>query len=260
MGQLATWITKKPPRDWDRKDRVFIWSSTPDREVVGLAELTEILLGTDSEGHTRFRMRYLSRKLKTPIGIDELRRDPAIREASFLKSGPAAVLHRLRQDQGEHLYRLVCDKNAQQVTVWPDVNQTLLSPQGTQLEVDYDEPSASEGAEILRIHRDQERDRSLVEKKKASVLRAFSRLACEVCGFDFNLTYGKRGEGFCEVHHCNPLSLGGERVTTPQDLAIVCSNCHRMLHRGGNLLSIEELKALRNRAGKPTSRSATRRR
>jgi 5-methylcytosine-specific restriction protein A len=53
-----------------------------------------------------------------------------------------------------------------------------------------------------------------------------------VCGFDFAGVYGPRGSNFCEVHHLKPLSdVHSEVETRLQDLAIVCSNCHRMLHR-----------------------------
>jgi 5-methylcytosine-specific restriction endonuclease McrA len=50
---------------------------------------------------------------------------------------------------------------------------------------------------------------------------------CEVCGFNFEKTYGVK---FSEVHHLKPLSVN-ERITNPKtDLLVVCSNCHTMLH------------------------------
>jgi hypothetical protein len=70
---------------------------------------------------------------------------------------------------------------------------------------------------------------------------------CQVCDFDFELTYGKWGKGFAEVHHLIPLSeLKGEKQKTDpkKDLAVLCSNCHRMIHRKKNLtLTIDELKS-----------------
>jgi 5-methylcytosine-specific restriction protein A len=68
-------------------------------------------------------------------------------------------------------------------------------------------------------------------------------LNCEVCGFSFLDAYGELGEGFIEAHHKNPMSLQeGEIKTTLDDIALVCSNCHRMLHKGNPVLSVEELK------------------
>ncbi len=70
---------------------------------------------------------------------------------------------------------------------------------------------------------------------------------CSVCGFDFEMVYGELGTGYIEIHHKKPLySLEEEIVVDPRtDLAPVCSNCHRMLHRRRNrITTIEELKKL----------------
>jgi hypothetical protein len=69
---------------------------------------------------------------------------------------------------------------------------------------------------------------------------------CQVCGFDFGKTYGAIGDGFIEVHHIKPLSLSNIRtIVTLEDVAVVCSNCHRILHRNGiRPMSIKELSAL----------------
>ena len=51
------------------------------------------------------------------------------------------------------------------------------------------------------------------------------------------------GVGFIEAHHTTPVSkLGGTEKTRVADLALVCSNCHRILHRGEELLSVSQLK------------------
>jgi predicted HNH restriction endonuclease len=40
------------------------------------------------------------------------------------------------------------------------------------------------------------------------------------------------GQGFIEVHHVIPLSQSaGPRRTDLDDLLLVCSDCHRMIHR-----------------------------
>ena len=55
--------------------------------------------------------------------------------------------------------------------------------------------------------------------------------------------YGDIGEGFIECHHLLPLSqIRPNQVTKLSDLATVCANCHRMLHRGGYALSLEKLR------------------
>lgn len=100
---------------------------------------------------------------------------------------------------------------------------------------DYDIDMASsrkEGALFYRLHLVRERDQTLVMKKKKIALLNNSSLSCEVCGFSFIRKYGRRGHDFCEVHHVEPLAVRAcSSLTKLNDLAIVCSNCHRMLHR-----------------------------
>lgn len=67
------------------------------------------------------------------------------------------------------------------------------------------------------------------------------RLECEVCGFDFATRYGDLGTGFIEAHHILPLAAAGPATTRLADLALVCSNCHRMLHRAKPWMTPEEL-------------------
>ena len=111
----------------------------------------------------------------------------------------------------------------------------VSSDEGSYL-IDIDEDAgAKEGKRIQRIHFAKERNKALVEKKKKSVLVATGKLECEVCSFDFFSFYGVLGLNFIECHHRVPLSkLNFEGTTKLKDLALVCSNCHRMLHRAGS--------------------------
>lgn len=118
----------------------------------------------------------------------------------------------------------------------PDINNNLL---------DLDDYIAEEGQEktVYKLHRFKERDPKIISqaKKKAELE---NRLHCEICSFNFNKQYPLLGNNFIECHHKQPISNGGIRKTRVEDLAIVCANCHRMLHRkhiNGNYLSVEEL-------------------
>jgi len=81
---------------------------------------------------------------------------------------------------------------------------------------------------------------------------------CEVCGFDFADVYGEMGKGYIEIHHLRPLSqVKGRRVSVSvEGVALVCPDCHRMLHRKGvQPLPLEELRKVvanqrRKRKGK----------
>lgn len=112
-------------------------------------------------------------------------------------------------------------------------------------EPDDDAAEAPEGALLTRMHRVRERSRMVIEKKKRAALKAGKRLLCEGCGFDFEATYGPRGAGFIECHHTLPLSQSEPgRTTKLSDLALVCANCHRMIHVRSPWLSMKELKQL----------------
>lgn len=103
---------------------------------------------------------------------------------------------------------------------------------------------AEEGDVSLEEHLVRERNAALIDAKKADVLRATGRLACEACGFDFAVTYGEVGNGFCEVHHTKPLaSRSGSETTSLQDLAVLCSNCHSIIHRTEPMWNVAALTA-----------------
>ena len=102
--------------------------------------------------------------------------------------------------------------------------------------------SFAEGGRKQRKHLAIERSKTLVQQAKSARMAETGRLACDICGFDFEQAYGEFGKGFIEAHHVIPLSrLDGNLRSTVADLALVCSNCHRMLHRKGNP-TIEELR------------------
>jgi len=73
--------------------------------------------------------------------------------------------------------------------------------------------------------------------------------SCSVCGFSFAVTYGQLGSRFIHVHHLRPLAItNGEYELDPiADLRPVCPNCHAMLHRPEQLLSITELQLILKR-------------
>lgn len=70
---------------------------------------------------------------------------------------------------------------------------------------------------------------------------------CMACGFDFESFYGEQGKNYIEVHHVVPLSTVDEQVEVnpEKDMIVVCSNCHRMIHRRRNaVLTLDELKSM----------------
>ncbi|MCS6627910.1 HNH endonuclease [Roseibacterium beibuensis] len=119
-----------------------------------------------------------------------------------------------------------------------------------------DHDGVHEGTPVLKAHlRRERRSAGIARMLKRATLKRTGRLACEVCDFDFASTYGGPGSGYIEAHHIVPLSEADEGVITRiTDLALVCANCHRMLHRSGDL-TVDELRATR-RAANGNTRSA----
>jgi 5-methylcytosine-specific restriction protein A len=122
----------------------------------------------------------------------------------------------------------------------------LMIP-GDNLEADGED--AEEGRVLTRQHRFRERNRVIVERRKAKALREQGSLHCEACSFDFGARYGERGSGFIECHHTRPVSTlkPGEK-TRLEDLALLCANCHRMIHIRRPWMTVTELRQLHQMA------------
>jgi hypothetical protein len=119
--------------------------------------------------------------------------------------------------------RLPKDARVKTISILPELLDTLF-----------------EGEEAYVQHRARERNPEVVTRAKAA-WRAQGDLTCDVCGFDFQATYGVE---YIECHHTHPVSQmpkeGG--LVDLSTLAKVCANCHRMLHQGHPWPSIAALK------------------
>jgi 5-methylcytosine-specific restriction protein A len=108
-----------------------------------------------------------------------------------------------------------------------------------------EEEAFPEGRVLFRLHSARERNRNLVKRAKALAIQRHGRLTCCICQFDFAARYGSIGEGFIECHHTSPLSeLAAVTATRVSDLALVCANCHRMIHRKRPWLTMNQLARL----------------
>ena len=81
-----------------------------------------------------------------------------------------------------------------------------------------------------RLHRKIERNSRAGNKAKS-----IHGYICQACGFDFEAVYGELGRGYIEAHHLIPLATLPEDANVPvdpeHDFAVLCANCHRMIHR-----------------------------
>ena len=112
-------------------------------------------------------------------------------------------------------------------------------------EVTDEDETFPEGGSKEVIHRSHERNRSVVKLAKERAWQRDHSLPCEICGFSFVEAYGELGEEFIEAHHKQPVSaLKRGHPTRVEDIALVCANCHRMLHAGERTLAVSDLKRL----------------
>lgn len=108
-----------------------------------------------------------------------------------------------------------------------------------------DDEGFPEGKIKLKQHLIRERNPEVIQLAKEHFLQKHGKLFCEVCEFDFQQYYGELGNGYIEGHHTKPVSeMDDNHETKVEDIALVCANCHRMLHRQRPWLSISELKQL----------------
>lgn len=155
--------------------------------------------------------------------------------AGYLWAPPDATVDerdRLAQQHRMECYARYADGSE---AAQASARDALLPPTEDDLE------GVDEGGLALRQHLVRERDRGLRKRKIDAVRKAGKPLACEVCGFDYEAVYQERGRDYCEVHHRTPLHESGPTKTNLADLAVLCANCHRMIHRGTPWLTVEAL-------------------
>ena len=103
----------------------------------------------------------------------------------------------------------------------------------------------SEGKPKLVQHIIKERNQVLVNKAKIFFKQKHKRLFCEICGFDFEKVYGTLGKNFIEAHHIKPVSeLQEGDKTKIEDIVMLCSNCHSMVHKKKPWLKKEDFESL----------------
>jgi hypothetical protein len=121
----------------------------------------------------------------------------------------------------------------------------LVAPDSAQLQIDEEAFSFPEGRVKYALHKRRERNPHLVEEAKRRASRKNPDLPCAVCAFSFVEAYGSVGEEYIEAHHTVPVSqLRKNASTRVEDIVLVCSNCHRMLHRRRPWITARRLKKL----------------
>ncbi len=95
-------------------------------------------------------------------------------------------------------------------------------------EADYE--VFAEGRVVTEAHLRRERNPKLRSKLLAA-RRAIGPLACDVCAREGSGPNADLAQAIFEAHHILPLSAGEVRATRLADLALLCANCHRQVHK-----------------------------
>jgi predicted HNH restriction endonuclease len=118
-----------------------------------------------------------------------------------------------------------------------------------QVDKDFKDLIIEEGSIELKSIKQRKRSQKLRDEKIKEIKeKNKGKISCAVCDFNFSETYDGLGEGFIEIHHLEPVSIGITNQSIQDALKKVvplCSNCHRMVHKDKDkLLTPEELKRI----------------
>jgi 5-methylcytosine-specific restriction protein A len=166
----------------------------------------------------------LSDTFRNPQGV-------ALKSANIMSCHPAYVgapTHSAKLDQA--VVDDFVDDEALMLNVAQQIVQ-LMKGGASPAYPETPEYHGREGGLLAVAHLRRERDHGVREAKLKWAIKNDVRLECEVCGLFMEDLYGSRGKDYVEVHHLTPLHVSGETTTKPSDLAILCANCHRMVHR-----------------------------
>ena len=120
-----------------------------------------------------------------------------------------------------------------------------FEPHDDDVDITEDDEGFEEGKKKLRTHIYRERNYRVIKEAKKRYKDKYGKLICQICNFDFEKIYGNIGKDFIEGHHIIPVSeLQEGDKTKVEDIVLVCSNCHKMLHRKRPWLLPRELKKL----------------
>lgn len=123
-------------------------------------------------------------------------------------------------------------------------------------EEDFSPPNGVERERITLRTRSYEgivegiaRESVVLSRSRSAILRRealrVSGGTCACCGVDFSQVLNGRGLRALQVHHIRQLALRETpEATTLSDLAVVCANCHAIIHTDLKVaMKVEELKA-----------------
>lgn len=137
--------------------------------------------------------------------------------------------------EGFHVAALILGQRSEGEFEWimrPQVAQALELLRWPELA--RASPTARIGDSVTEHHRYTWQRRLERDSRAARFAKAHHGHKCQACEMSFAQEYGDIGHEFIEAHHLVPVAEiepESERVYGPEEFAVLCSNCHRMIHR-----------------------------
>ena len=121
--------------------------------------------------------------------------------------------------------------------------------------IDQDDISSGYEKKVT-VHKSGEIQIIRTNPKLINQIKKEKNYTCEACGFNYEKVYGDYSDkkDYIEAHHIEPKSIVKEKAEinkklkrSAKDFAILCANCHRMIHRmmakdKGRIIKLKEFK------------------
>jgi len=206
---------------------------------VVLAPLRVSILRSDTKINLQDRLRGISEDWKQ---VDRIREHDG-KLAAYILS------HKEQVEQGVNsrsIRRTADNVIGEKTNLFGHTNArsaSSLIEAGSRPEVDIEAIAGREGRLLARLHVYRERDRAFSKRVRGYYLsKGNGKIECNACRkFPVNV-YGPLGHSAIEVHHKVPIEeLQPDTVTTLTEMAVLCANCHRVVHSKRPCLLVEEV-------------------
>lgn len=156
----------------------------------------------------------------------------------------------------------VCSDDRSELLAWADSHgiQVVICTHCLKQSGELPDSEAMNAVENVQAIEGIARETTITTRSRSEPLRraALKRAAgiCEACGTNYSELAGGLGLRVLQVHHRRQLALAEAPVTNDlDDLAVVCANCHFMIHADTlHAMPVEELRdRLRGRDASPAS-------
>jgi hypothetical protein len=229
------WSAPKYQKDFNIGDSIYIWRAGEEAGVIAYGVLEELptplsqVRFPNALGDDLWRNKDDSpTEIKIGVHLEQIRlnRGEGMLERELVKRNPILGKNRIITQPNDTVFKFDETQSHELARLWNNDGEKYNQPF-------IDTFSVSEGSIELRYHYQRERSTILIKRKKEEFKKVHEKLECEICRFSFEENYPtKLGKDFIEAHHKIPLSkINATIKTTLEDLILVCSNCHRMIHR-----------------------------